>query len=314
MVFLHAFGGIFSLLVVVLLGYVLACRGFFAPETVKRMPGFVTNISLPPFLACTIISSFQRDDLFHMLYGALAPLILMICLFAIAYATARALQMDRHHFGLFCACVSNPNTIFIGIPVNLALFGEEAVPYVLLYYFASTFFFWTVGNYCISRDERRGDCAAPAGKGFHWRRIVSAPMYGFLSGLFIVCLDIKVPAFIFQSANIVGQLTTPLALIFIGITLQGMNLRRLRPGRDMILALAGRMLLSPLLMLAFLPFFNLPRLMSQVFVMQSSLPVLMQVAILSAYYNTDPEFGSVMVSLSTILCVFTVPVYMVILV
>lgn len=314
MVFLQAFGGIFSLLVVVLLGYLLAYRGFFAPETEKRMPGFVTNISLPPFLACTIVSSFRRDDLFHMLYGALAPLILMVLLFAIAYATARALKMDRHHFGLFCACVSNPNTIFIGIPVNMALFGEEAVPYVLLYYFASTFFFWTVGNYYISRDKRNGDCPVPAGKGFHWRRIVSAPMYGFLSGLFIVCMDIRIPAFIFQSANIVGQLTTPLALIFIGITLHGMNLKRLRPDRDMILALGGRMVLSPLLMLAILPFFNLPQLMGNVFVMQSSLPVLMQVAILSAYYNTDPEFGSVMVSLSTILCVLTVPFYMVIMV
>ena len=73
------------------------------------------------------------------------------------------------------------------------------------------------------------------------------------------------------------------------------------------------MAVSPLVVWALLPLFGLPPLMGKVFVMQASLPVLMQVAILSGYYNTDPEFGSLMVSLSTLACAVTVPVYMLLL-
>lgn len=325
MVLLQAFGGVLSLLLVVGVGYVLAALGWFSPESRRLLPRLVTNVALPPFLMCTILRSFGREDLAHMLQGALLPLVAMMLMYALAWATGRAARVDRRHFGLFCACVSNPNTIFIGIPVNMALFGEEAVPYVLLYYFASTTFFWTVGNYAISRDERAGGPAAPrrgetgatavAGKRLAGRlkTLVSAPVLGFLAGFFLALLDVEPPRVILEAARLVGGLTTPLALIFIGVTLHGMELRRLHLTRDMILALAGRMVASPLLMWALLPFFGLPELMGKVFVMQASLPVLMQVAILSGYYNTDPEFGSLMVSLSTLACAVTIPVWMVLL-
>lgn len=324
MVLLQAFGGVFSLLLVVGVGYALAALGWFSPESRRLLPRLVTNVALPPFLMCTILRSFGRENLAHMLQGALLPLVAMVLMYALAWVTGRATGVSRRHFGLFCASVSNPNTIFIGIPVNMALFGEEAVPYVLLYYFASTTFFWTVGNYAISRDERAGGAAprreetagaAAAGRRLTQRlkTLVSAPVLGFLAGFFLALLDAEPPRVILDAARQVGGLTTPLALIFIGVTLHGMELRHLHLTRDMILALAGRMVASPLLMWALLPFFGLPELMGKVFVMQASLPVLMQVAILSGYYNTDPEFGSLMVSLSTLACAVTIPVWMVLL-
>ncbi|MBD5627721.1 MAG: AEC family transporter [Desulfovibrio sp.] len=319
MVLLQAFGGVLSLLLVVGVGYVLAGRGWFPPAVRGLLPRLVTNVALPPFLMCTILRSFGREDLWHMLQGTLLPLLAMVLMYALAYAVGRAAGVERRHFGLFCACVSNPNTIFIGIPVNMALFGEEAVPYVLLYYFASTSFFWTVGNYAISRDERAPGAAAPRADGDgqpgarRRKALVSAPVFGFLAGVSLALLHVELPGFLLEAARLVGSLTTPLALIYIGVTLHEMDLRHLRVTRDMALALTGRMVASPLLVWALLPLFGLPPLMGKVFVMQASLPVLMQVAILSGYYNTDPEFGSLMVSLSTLACAGTIPVYMLLL-
>ena len=319
MVLLQAFGGVLSLLLVVGVGYVLAGRGWFPPAVRGLLPRLVTNVALPPFLMCTILRSFGREDLWHMLQGTLLPLLAMVLMYALAYVVGRAAGVERRHFGLFCACVSNPNTIFIGIPVNMALFGEEAVPYVLLYYFASTSFFWTVGNYAISRDERAPGAAAPLPGaegnpgGRRRKALVSAPVFGFLAGISLALTHVELPGFLLEAARLVGSLTTPLALIYIGVTLHEMDLRHLRVTRDMALTLTGRMAVSPLLVWALLPLFGLPPLMGKVFVMQASLPVLMQVAILSGYYNTDPEFGSLMVSLSTLACAVTIPVYMLLL-
>lgn len=50
--------------------------------------------------------------------------------------------------------------------------------------------------------------------------------------------------------------------------------------------------------------------MEKVFIIQSGLPCMMQISILSAYYKTDAEFGALMVSLSTILSVITIPIAM----
>lgn len=310
MTFLQAFSGILSLLLLVLTGYILAARAVFPPACVRSLPGFITNISLPPFLACTIISSLEQENILELLHGAAVPFILMLVLYILACAVGKICHVPARRFGLFCACVSNPNTIFIGIPVNMALFGNSSVSYVLVYYFASTSFFWTVGNYFISRDQTQGDGERRIDKGSKLRKIVSAPIIGFLCGMLMVTLKIPVPAFLFQWASLLGQLTTPLALIFIGVTLQGIAWKNFRPDRDMIMALVGRMGISPLLMALLLKFISLPPLMGKVFIIQSSLPVLMQVAILSAYYRTDPQFGSIMVATSTVCCALTVPFYM----
>lgn len=307
--FLHALGGVFSLIIVVILGYCLAKRGWFDQSFRKMLPKLITNICLPPFLAATIVTSFPRDKLISTISSTLIPFMLLIILFGGAYIFAKLAKINRRHLGLFCACVSNPNTIFIGIPVNQALFGPESLTYVLLYYFASTVFFWTVGNYFISLDPG-DDYKSEVKHKLRWQQILSPPMLGFLCGMLIIILNINIPEFIIRPCMLIGEMTTPLALIFIGLTLEGIGLNKLKPTRDMLFAAIGRLVVSPMLMFLLVPLFALPELMGKVFIIQSSLPVIVQISILSAYYNTDPQFGTMMVAITTILCVITIPVYM----
>lgn len=311
MIFLHAFGGVFSLIIVVMIGFVLASKGWFSESTCKIIPKLVTNICLPPFLGATIINHFPHESLSEILKGTALPALTLVTMFGAAWLVAKVLKIKKNHLGLFCASVSNPNTIFIGIPINLALFGPASTPYVLLYYFASTTFFWTIGNYAISCDQRTVPGAAkPEVRKIQWERIVSPPIIGFLLGLGCVLAEIILPEFLMSAAMMIGEMTTPLALIFIGITLQRIGFRNLNPGRDGIIALSGRLIVSPLLVFLCLPIFDLPQLMGRVFVIQASLPVIMQIPILSAYYGTDPKFGAMMVVLSTLLCIITVPLWM----
>lgn len=300
MSFLIAFGSVLSLLLVVALGFILTKWGWFTEDSQKLLPRLVTNVSLPPFLATTIITHFPQNEFFQLIKGALLPALVMVLLFAGAWIFGLFAHVQKKHFGLFCACVSNPNTIFIGIPINQALYGPNALPYVLLYYFASTVFFWTVGNFFISRDSRGKN------SGIHWQNLISPPIIGFICGITILLAKIPVPEFIFRAAVMTGEMTTPLALVFIGITLA--NTGRIKISRDLIFATCGRLIASPLLLWLLLPFFHLPPLMGEVFIIQSGLPVLTQIAILSAYYGGDSEFGSEMVAFTSIGCALTVPV------
>ncbi|WZK65885.1 hypothetical protein V3472_12050 [Lacticaseibacillus rhamnosus] len=70
----------------------------------------------------------------------------------------------------------NANTIFIGLPLNLALFGDKAVPYFLMYYVVNTVSTWTVGAFIMAWDDptqEKAEKAAPAltGRSYcqrHW--------------------------------------------------------------------------------------------------------------------------------------------------
>lgn len=310
MAFLHALGGVFGLMLLGFVGFMLAARNWFGAETRIVLPRLITQIALPPFLMYTIMHSFHRDDLLMLAKGALLPLGSVTLTFALAIVLAKLARIKRQHFGLFCASVANSNTIFIGIPVNLALFGESSIPYVLLYYAASTVFFWTVGVYSITCDitENRGKIPLHT----RVRQVFSPPFMGFITGLILTMLGVELPEFLQNVARSLGNLTTPLAMIFIGISIYDMGLRSIRIGKDMVLLAMGRMMLGPLVMTGLLYFFPVPALMGKVFIIQASLPVMAQAAILSAHYHTDPEFGAQAVSLTTLLSMITIPLYMVI--
>ena len=60
MVFLHALQGIFGLLLIVSLGYMLARKGWFSPETQILLPRLVTSVALPPYLFYTCLLYTSR--------------------------------------------------------------------------------------------------------------------------------------------------------------------------------------------------------------------------------------------------------------
>ena len=77
---------------------------------------------------------------------------MMITYFA-GYLWRRFAQVETKHQGAFSAMFTFSNTIFIGLPINLAIFGEKAVPYVLLYYIVNTTLFWTIGIFELAKDN-----------------------------------------------------------------------------------------------------------------------------------------------------------------
>ena len=310
MTFFHALAGVFELVLLGALGAYLAAHKWFGAETRTLLPRLVTKVTLPASLIWTILNSFERGKMGELFIGALAPIIAVILLFLVAMLIGRLLAVERRHLGLFCASAANANTVFIGIPVNLALFGPNALPYALLYYFASTTFFWTVGHFAITCDiQDRGDTCFS----LDIKRLISAPLIGFSIGLFLLFLNVSLPEPLGRALNSLGGLTTPLAILYIGIGIYDLGLSSLKLSKDLLLVIILRMILSPLIMALVLMCFDLPSLMGKVFIVQASLPVMMQAAILSANYNTDPNFGVQAVSISTLISILHVPLVMVLL-
>lgn len=309
--FVNALEGVFALVTLGIIGYVIAALKWAGSESRILLPRIITNISLPPYLMYTIMKHFQRDRIIELLQGILPPLIAVSLAFILAACIAKFFRVQRMHFGLFCACIANSNTIFIGIPVNIAIFGESAMPYVLLYYMASTIFFWTIGQYSILTDSKNKNIVSY--KNVRFSKIISPPLMGFIIGVFFTIIGVELPGFIENVTKNLGSMTTPLAMIFIGISIHDIGFKNISINKDIILVIIGRMLLAPMIMFFISKLFNLQNSVAHVFIVQSSLPVMMQAAILSAYYNADSNFGSQAVAYTTILSIVFIPILIAIL-
>ncbi|MCR4665742.1 MAG: AEC family transporter [Desulfovibrio sp.] len=311
MVFLEALEAMLSISLLVLVGFTIAYMKWVPDETRIFLPRLITKVVLPPYLMNNIVQHFTREQLAHMITSSLLPLASMVLCFFVFRLLAVLCRVDRHHRGLFAIAGTVSNTILIGIPVNTALFGDASLPYVLLYFFANTIFFWTVGAWILAREgtaERKHTFAE------RLAQIFSPPLCGVLLGILMVFIGIPMPAFLGQTCAYLGQLATPLALIFVGITLDSISWRKTHMGRDIILATAARLLVAPAVMIGILRWIcPLPEAMAQVFIIQSALPCMAVISVVSAYYGADKEFGSTMVALTTVIGMLTIPVWMTVL-
>lgn len=89
----------------------------------------------------TIVSKFSAKELLRMIPDLRFPVTSMLILMGIAFAVVYIFKIQDKHAGLFTSMFLNSNTVFVGLPINMALFGNKSIPYVLIYYMANTTFF-----------------------------------------------------------------------------------------------------------------------------------------------------------------------------
>lgn len=308
MLFLKSIQGILSIIIMISLGFFLTHKKWFDEGTSKIFARLVTTVSLPCMMISNLLTSFTKEKLLSSGNGLVIPFLSMLCCYVIAKLTAKIIKVPEKRRGVFQAMFFISNTIFIGLPVNLALFGEQSVPYVLLYYISNTLLFWTIGVYEIGKDGDNSNIRLFSSNNI--KRIFSPPLLGFLFAIILILLEWTPPQFIMDTCKYLGNLTTPLSMIFIGITIYSVDFKSIAFSFDMFVLLIGRFIISPFTVIILSRFIKIPDLMRNVFVIQASMPVMTQTAIISKAYNSDYEYAALMISMTTILSILFIPLYM----
>ena len=306
-IFLRSISGILVILGMILVGFIIGEKGWFDDKSRGLLAKLVTQVALPCYMLYTITQRFTAADLLIMLPALRFPALSMVILLGIATGVARIFAVRQDRRGLFISMFFNSNTIFVGLPINQALFGDASIPYVLIYYMCNTTFFWTLGTYLIQRD---GEGEAQFDLKTSLKKVFSPPLMGFLLGLVLVMLQIKLPAFLASDLQYLGNLTTPLSMIFIGLSVSHVGVKQLVLGKDQLLILLGRFLVAPLLMASIVYWLPLPSLMKQVFIIQSAMPVMTNAPVVARLYGADSDYAAVMVTETTLATMVVIPFLM----
>ena len=306
-IFLRSISGILVILGMILVGFVIGEKGWFDDKSRGLLAKLVTQVALPCYMLYTITQRFTAEDLLKMLPALRFPALSMVILLGIATGVARIFAVRQDRRGLFISMFFNSNTIFVGLPINQALFGDASIPYVLIYYMCNTTFFWTLGTYLIQRD---GEGEAQFDLKTSLKKVFSPPLMGFLLGLVLVMLQIKLPAFLASDLQYLGNLTTPLSMIFIGLSVSHVGVKQLVLGKEQLLILLGRFLVAPLLMASIVYWVPLPSLMKQVFIIQSAMPVMTNAPVVARLYGADSDYAAVMVTETTLATMVVIPILM----
>ena len=306
--FLTSITSIIPIIAIIILGYILQVKGWFGDAFGPNLSRLIMNVALPASIFVSVMKYLTLDKLISLSGGLLYTFVAFILGYIVAYIAVVVFKVRPGRRGTMINTFVNANTIFIGLPLNVALFGDQALPYFLIYYITNTISTWTLGVYLMTSDSKSGQSKETSK--FDWKKLLPAPLVGFLVALLFLILRISIPDFATNTLTYVGNIVTPLSLIYIGIVLAKAGLNTITFDKDTIVTLVGRFILAPLIMLLVLKFFapNMETVEFKTFMIQSATPALAVLPILANQGKGDVEFSTNVVTLSTVLFIVVIPI------
>ena len=312
MIFLKSLGSIFPIIVMISIGYILKKRHWFHHTFSENVSKLITNVALPCSIFYSVLKYLNMEALKEVSNRLIFTFASVIIGYVAAFFVIKLVKMREGRRGVFYNAVVNANTIFIGLPLNMALFGEAASKYYLMYYITNTVSIWTLGYMLLASDpmENSGDAKG----GFDLKKLLSPPLIAFVIGFAVLLSGIKVITPIVETTKYLGSVVTPLALLYIGIVLADAGLHSIRFDLDTNLALLGRFVFSSVVMIVLLKiagrFVKLDPLEIKTFVIQAAAPVFAALPILTNETKGDIGYSTNVVTTSTILFILVVPLLM----
>ena len=302
---IQAVYAVLSIFVLIGVGMLLSHLGWIKREHQPLVSRLVVKVALPGMIVSKLFTQYTRESLIQSAPGILAPLISLLLTGALALCIAKLVRIREGRRGVFCCMFMFSNSVFVGLPVSMALFGEGVVPYTLLYYIANTVLFWSFGYQLLSRD------GGQARRKFDWRKLVPLPLVVFFSCAGLVMLGAKLPEFVISAADYLGGMVTPLSLIYTGLVIMDMlkegNFRWERGFSAMLL---GRFVAAPLMLFLTGLLIPMPALMRNALLIQAAMPVMGQTPIVCGECGSDAQYAAGGIAVSTALSLVFIPLYM----
>lgn len=288
------------LFILIIVGFIARKRKVITDEMIKGFSDFVLKITLPLFIIISMDKDFSKDKIIF------SALILVISVFTYGFKIiiskwfvnyTETLDVQK---GVYRALIIFSNSGFMGFPIAYALYGEDGIFYAAMLNIAYNVTIWTLGVKLLSGNESSDSKSV---KEF----ILTPGIFSVIIGLIIFLTPLSIPKLIFEPMQMIGNMTTPLAMVVVGGILGGTPIGNAFTNRKLIAASLTRLIFIPLFILAVLMPFNLPKIVLGITVIIDAMPCAANVAIFSRKYGSDYSLASQGVFLSTLMNIATTP-------
>ena len=312
-------GSMLSLIIVTVLGFIAAKAGFLTADIRPKVSGLIFNITLP----CTILASVGAVDpstgadaiTWSVVLGAALFFVMLLA----GWIACAAVRVPRAERGLYLWMSVLTNTGFIGFAVLDSIFGGVSVFLGSIFIAISNVFLYSIGVAVLRSGGAQAEGPSPAGtrrcrtidaRGI-LKDMLNVPLVASLVAMVIFFAGIPVPTPIMQAADMAGGITSPLAMMLVGLSIADADLGAvLRQGRLWVFTLI-RFLLAPLVAYLVLAPVVPSELALGVFVVMLAMPTGSMAAPIAATYGQDGELAAQGTIITTLASFVIVPVLMV---
>lgn len=257
------------------------------PFDAEMMTGLALHLGVP----CLVFSTLTRLEISPAAFGEMAgAYTLALALFmALAAGLTRLLRLEAR---AFIPALTFRNSGNLGLPVCLFAFGEAGLAYGI-----GAFVIASLAGLTIGRGIYAGSTASEA--------LFRNPIvYAILVSVACMVGEIKPPAWIANTVEIVSGMAIPLMVVSLGVALS--KIRVVGIGRATALS-ALELAVGFGVGVALAELFGLTGVARGVLILQCAMPVAVHNYVFAQAYRRSPEVVAGMVLMSTLLACITLP-------
>ncbi len=283
---------------IIAVGVVLRRKGMILEEGKILL----TDLNIDLFLPCSILASFMKQVDSQMLWIGFEALLVsaalgIVCMIAntFCYRWVPKAQRAVLQFGTLCS-----NTAVLGNSVAEGLYGSLGQVYASFYCIPTRVFMWSAGVSYFSEQSSRADLLKKV--------LTNHCIIAVALGSFAMVTGIRPPEFLLQTITRLGNCSTGVAMLFIGVVLADAGLKNMVTKITVIYS-GIRLIGIPALVLAGCLLTGIDPMAASVCVVLSAMPAGSTGVVLAARYQGDEAFATQCVMLTTVLSLALLPMW-----
>lgn len=289
-----------KLFLLLILGFVLFKCHIFDEYTNKKISALIVNVASPMLIISSIagVEGSNKSIVFLMIG---AGILMYIGFIILGKIINRIFPFPKKDWPVYECMVVFANTGFMGYPVLLDVFGQEAVFYASLIHMAFNFFVYTYAIMCLTKGD-------DSEFKLNFKQLLTPGIILIFVGIFIYLFDIQLPSVLMDTINSVGSLTAPLSMMMIGSSLAVYPIKdSFTDWRSYAFAFV-RLMIVPFVTMIMCRLLHIDAYYANITIITNAMPVGSMVLMLATQYNANVKIVTRNIVVSTLLSVITIPI------
>ncbi len=287
---------IIVLFLIMVVGFYARKKNIINKEVNRGLSSLLLNITLPFMIFASFNIAFNKDMLING--GKLLIYSTSIYLFAILISKLLYFKYPKDKKSILRFVTIFSNCGFMGFPVIESVYGKTGVFYTSIFNISFNILIWVVGIILLTGEFNLKTL----------KEVMLNPgIIATFLGLAVFIFSIKLPLPIYKTFDLVGSITTPIAMLVVGAMLADIKIMDVFCDISLYYGTAVRLIVMPLIVLVVMKWLGVKDMFLGISVLITAMPAPANAAIMAEMYGGDASFASKCIFLSTVLSAITIP-------
>jgi len=298
------FNNIITLFLLIFVGFFAGKTGIVSKNATGYLSDILMKITLPATIFLSISGTFSQGILKDSLIIAILTFTIHSSCILISLAYTKFFKVPEKDRGIWVFVSTFSNNGFMGFPIAYAILGKEGLFLASISNTVFNILIFSIGIKIITMGFE-------SSKNISIKKLfMNNNNIAIVLGIIFYITQTSIPQPIFNSLNHLGNVTTPLSMILVGLSISGSKIQEMFNDYKLYILSAVRLLIMPFLAIAVMKFipFGSTSLVPKVMAIVLAMPAPSVTAIIAEQYNGNKELAAKVVFLTSIVSMVTIPI------